>query len=274
MTHEAFLRMSVMNALVEIRRARARDPDFILQNAAFTLTATGVSEATFDYEVAIALIGKFPNLGEPSVEPQTTIVRQAIGEIIAGEKPRWSTSIPYGRHVLRESLASDNALQCFTSAGLFDDDSDAYDWWDNVAALVRSERDEMKQRLGREGESLSLDHERKRLIEEGLSELHPTWDSRDNETLGYDIGSFFRNGDAVHQLLIEAKAASDDPLIFHLTPREWKVAQSRPNSYLFHVWHLPTKSLTTIRPDELREHVPSNTSRATWESLRITWPSE
>ncbi len=272
--YEIFLRMSVMNALVEIRRARARDRDFALHTAASTLTATGASEATFDYEVAISVINRFPNLGEPSLESQSVMLRQAISEIIIGEEPGWITSIQYGRHVLRDSLTSANVLQCFTSAGLFDDDADVYDWWDAISAHVRSERDNVKQRMGSEGERLSLEHERKRLIREGLSELYPTWDSRDNETLGYDIGSFFVDGDSVHQLLIEAKAASDVPLIFHLSPREWKVAQSRPKSYLFHVWHLPTKSLTTITPEELHVYVPSNTSRATWESLRITWSPE
>lgn len=269
--------MSALNAVAAIHRKRQEDPGLPIERLSEILAAGLGVEATFDYNAALLFYQKHPEIleidasGQAHDEARLGILRESIAAIVKDERPRWTRTITLGRAVVQRTMSDDNAKQCLVSARLFSEDEEAFSWWDSLASEYRQEGDDQKLEIGREGERLSLEYERKRLEAAGEG-YEPKWVGREDTTLGYDVLSYDVFDGAYQDIYIEVKACSGDNLIFHVTRNEWKIAKQRLDRYRFHVWSLASRELEIIGPADLAPHIPENQGKGEWEIAEIRWP--
>ncbi len=266
-----------MLALREIQDALYSTPGITPDRAATSRRAALVDGASYDFDVALELIGVAPELATPSTGSIKGICRDALLAIIRHLDVGWSSLITSGTEVLRDRLKSSarNVLQCFDYAKLFDQDDATYAWWDEADAVIRARENATLAETGRNGESLTMQHERQKLSEAGRPDLEPVWVARQNAYAGYDVESFDIVEANARRIFIECKACTRPPLSFHLTPNEVKVAALRREVYVIHLWNLQERDnngLTQIRASEIQEHLPTNNGSGRWEDVRISWP--
>ena len=102
-----------------------------------------------------------------------------------------------------------------------------------------SGRDQRNRELGKAGEALVLEHERRTLTDAGRGDLakHVRWTSQEEgDGAGYDIASFTSDG---RDRLIEVKTTNGwERSPFYISPNELKVARTRPQAWrLLRVWN-------------------------------------
>lgn len=200
-------------------------------------------------------------------------LRNALKQIILQNRPSWMYAIVFGRKEVLNNLADmPNIRQCFKSAHLFDDEpaEGIIEWWDELSQLIRAEKDAKKVQTGREGEKLSYDYEKKRLLQLDIQES-PKWVALDDNTVGYDIKSYNPSPYGLNNKLIEVKSCSTDNITIYLTRNEWNQAIKFQDNYFFHIWHLPTNTLKyELSAKEMEPYILQNKENAEWQILKIT----
>ena len=193
------------------------------------------------------------------------MLRQALLDYIDIERPPWVQNATYGRsRVIR--FAGSELAQVFVEAGLAHGITDeVVAFWDVMAALARGQKNSRLSEIGRQGERLSIAHER---IRTGRT---PKWVAIDNNEDGYDVLSIVEPDDA-RPLSIEVKASTMGLSgSLHLTRNEWERSQEVEN-HTFHLWAMKSKSqnaLAVIVPTELQNHVPTDSGLGSWEEVQI-----
>jgi hypothetical protein len=180
--------------------------------------------------------------------------------------------IPLGRGYLAGHLSPD-AKQVFDAAGLYgpSDDPIVRAWWDGVAQIIRGASTDSRVNLGRRGEDLTVDREKRALSEAGRPDLHPQAVGFDDNTLGFDVRSFTLAASGVRAKYIEVKTTESRPLRFYFTRTEWRAAERYGGDYFVHLWHLPSNGLVEINFDELSAHIPLDRARGEWETVIVSW---
>jgi hypothetical protein len=191
--------------------------------------------------------------------------RQAILDFVGVGQPAWSQLIPRGRSETLSTL-SPAVWQCFAEAELIASYSDeVVRWWDALAARARGQRSEMLLEIGRRGEKLSLQYERKR------TGRIPQWQSVESNLSGYDILSVVSSHDT-RQLQIEVKATQADvgSSVFHLTRNEWDTGLLA-DQYVYHLWaaNQEPPALAVLDKSDLARHVPTDEGAGLWELVEI-----
>lgn len=196
------------------------------------------------------------------------VIRKMLYSYILKISPAWSNRILYGRKEASIFMSKDEQA-CFIEAGLLSENPEmaVIEWWDQIANILRQKNNINKNDIGRRGEFLTIIYEKERT---GIS---PTWISIDSNLTGYDIRSQISE-DNNRALLIEVKTSSKsvESAHFHVTSNEWSVA-STAESYAFYLWHLSEKQkmLAILRPDIVKEYIPSNNRSGKWESVKIPY---
>jgi hypothetical protein len=130
-----------------------------------------------------------------------------------------------------------------------------------IAELARrykvAERDEANRALGRAGEALILDHERRGLIGAGRPDLarRVVWTSEDEgDGFGYDVHSFEPDG---RDRLLEVKTTNGwERTPFHITRNELAVAEARRREWsLIRVWNFAREPKAFALTPPLDAHV-------------------
>lgn len=191
-------------------------------------------------------------------------LRVLVLDHIDARDPPWLQLATSGR---REVLmhTPKELRQIFVEAGLaHNDDSETVIFWDALASRARGARDEALTEIGRTGERLTLEYERRR------TGIQPKWIALDSNSDGYDVLSRLNMGDS-RRLVIEVKTTIQGLAgHFHVTRNEWDVAEDA----LFHAFHLwdvssGTPRLAVLGPDQVRAHAPADGGMGTWLSVRI-----
>ena len=200
-------------------------------------------------------------LGLAGYEPR---LRQALLDYIDAMRPPWIQNATFGRaRVL--SFAGSEIAQIFVEAGLAHGTEDTVvAFWDAMAARARGQKNIRLVSIGREGERLTIAHEK---IRTGRA---PKWISIDSNADGYDVLSVTSLEDT-SQLSIEVKATNIGLAgSFYLTANEWDRAQSFPN-HAFHLWDMSraVPSLAVLSIEDVGPHVPVNQGNGNWESVEI-----
>ncbi|MEP3156895.1 MAG: DUF3883 domain-containing protein [Nitratireductor sp.] len=129
-----------------------------------------------------------------------------------------------------------------------------------LAALARkydvAERDARNRELGRAGEELVLEHERRWLHDSGRDDLSAQvrWTAvEDGDGFGYDIASFAPNG---RERLIEVKTTRGwNRTPFHVTRNELRVAEAERASWeLCRVWDFARTPKAFVLQAPLEQH--------------------
>lgn len=260
-------RMGAFVALIGLRRYLKDYPDTPVEDAAVSLQRSDADLAAADFSGALRLHEQLAD--DIDFSDPVGGLRAGLGILIEAHRPWWCRFFPYGRQRLATALTQDE-LQTFRSAGLFDEkpSSAVVEWWDAFASLMRTADDERKSAQGRHGERLSLDYERKRLTDLGVSE-EPKWVALDDNSAGYDIQSYDLTEYGLKNRLIEVKSSQRSPPRMILTRGEWDAASKFGEAYAFHLWQLPSEELTVLTVAEIAHHVPKDAGKGRWSELEI-----
>ena len=191
-------------------------------------------------------------------------IGQALLDFIDIIRPPWIQNATFGRARVIQFAGGDIA-QVFIEAGLATGVSDkAIEFWDELAARARGQRSAKLNRIGREGERLTIAYEELRTGET------PKWVSIDNNADGYDVLSVVDAPDSP-LLSIEVKTSRLGANgSFFLTANEWDRAISVSN-HVFHFWDIsaPIPLLAVIEPKDIEPHTPANRGTGEWKSVEI-----
>jgi len=195
------------------------------------------------------------------------IKRLMIGDYIKHSTDSWISIIPRGRKECSLYFPSD-VLACIKNAGLLiiPATDDIVLWWDQQSQLIRKEQELAALEIGRIGEKLTLEYEKKR------TGKNPTWKSIESNLAGYDVLSILKK-DSTIRLSIEVKT-SEKPIETakaYITRREWDVAINSEN-YMFYFWLIDgnQKKLAILNVNELRVNIPNDEGEGEW--LKATIP--
>lgn len=199
--------------------------------------------------------------------PQASI-RMMLEDYLYQVRPIWRNRIPFGRQEASIFMSKDERA-CFYEAGLLSESpsSSVVNWWDQVSAKIRNERETSNLSTGRLGERLTLLFEKKR------TNGNPRWMAIESNKLGYDILSQVSASDKT-SVLIEVKASTEsiDNAYFYISKNEWNVANGT-SCYYFYLWHISTnhKKIAILTPDRVARYIPINQQNGEWESVRIPY---
>jgi hypothetical protein len=217
---------------------------------------------TLDIEGYLVLTDRAESiLGDISYEQ---ILRIQLQHMVEAYKPSWIGLLTRGRSESLKYLSAD-VIQCLREAGLTESYSDdVILWWDKIGKISRRTGKDEKIDIGRRGEKMSLDFERKRTKRE------PRWQGFESNYSGYDVLSIVdrQNTDPLN---IEVKTSNSkwEDATFYISRNEWTVAKLSAN-YLFYLWALvPKKTLYIVSVEEIEKHTPVNKGMGTWESVEI-----
>ena len=182
-----------------------------------------------------------------SEEPSLEVVRNVLLSLAIKTTPVWM-SFSNGPSDLLVSALPEGWKESMLCARLIDSDPDGHaeDWWESVRSRAVELDNAFRNKIGRIGEMLTMDFEKRRLISDNFPKLvdRIRWISEESDSAGCDIISFFglmRRGEVepTKELLIEVKssvAISRDFFWFYLTRNEWETAEKNEKQYLFYFW--------------------------------------
>lgn len=186
-------------------------------------------------------------------------LRQALLDYVDIESPIWLQNSLYGRRKVTE-FAELAIVQLFDEAGLLQSTADdVIRFWDSLAARARGQKNDFLLSIGRDGERLSIDYERRR------TGLEPQWIAVENNHDGYDLLSVVSAEDK-KPLLIEVKSSRiGSHGLVYLTRREWEIATTA-EAHVFHLWDLSSDpQLAVIGHADLVANVPLDRARGKWQ---------
>lgn len=259
--------MSAFVAVSGLRRYLRDHPDSSAEQAAQSLRSSDADYAAADFEGGIRLHEQLPETID-FIDPRLGI-RDGLTVLINRHLPMWCRFFPYGRQRLAIALTQDE-LQTFKSAGLFEESPSppVVEWWDALASKMRALSDDTLNAQGREGEILSLDHERQRLASLGVT-VEPRWTAIEDNGAGYDITSYDPTPYGLKNRLIEVKTTKRNPPRMILSRGEWDAAVKYGDAFYIHLWKLPSKELTVLSGDDIRTHIPDDCGNGRWTEIEI-----
>lgn len=193
--------------------------------------------------------------------------RLALYDYISVCRPAWSNMIPNGRKEAYLFMTNDEK-RCFTEAGLMDStENDVVNWWDRVALLFRSEKQDTLEDIGRDGERKTLAYE------EFRTKTKPHWESIDSNYSGFDVSSI-RNENSSDSILIEVKSSlkSIDQAKMIITRNEWDVASCGYNNdrYFFYLWLIGEEDrLAVIPASMMKSNIPNDIGGGQWKTIEV-----
>ena len=207
------------------------------------LTERGIEISNFDYKSALFL---------------------QLEDLILNYNPNWASLLLKGRTDAKNFLPEE-VLQCFKECGLFGNlTDDLIKFWDKLTLAYRNYTNQRMTEIGRSGEKLSFDFEKKRTGKE------PIWQAIESNNAGFDLLSVLNNDDP-KMLKIEVKTTTSnlEYAKIHVTKNEWETALASIN-YIFHLWHIDTSpKLYNVSVDKMNKHVSINQGEGIWESVEI-----
>lgn len=222
----------------------------------------------FDYRSALelALALNWIDTDDPAIAWRDRL-RSLVDVVVRTTPPPWRPLVPYGRAFALQEMDADS-MKCLADAGLLDDSAEAQRWWDDIAAMERAELNDLKMLIGREGERLSIEYERRRLASLGRHDLEPDWVALQNNTAGFDIRSWVVGAGTVAELNIEVKASKTSPVLIHVTRHEWQRSLASPH-YVFHVWDVSERRLRVLSASEVAENAPQDRGTGEWQDFVV-----
>ena len=204
-------------------------------------------------------------------------IRKAIlYNMISNINPPWKSILRQGSSIfhsyISEILDGGNIIQSFSYAGLDDDSKESISWWKQISNIANIEDSNMKEKLGLEGEILTIKYEKK--ILKGLNiDKTPEHISTLDSSAGYDVLSWRKDEYGnTYELKIESKMSSFMPTRFYLSRNEYETALNNMDSYEVYLWH---KDDTTdsepqkFIPNWLIDNTPNDSGLGQWREALI-----
>ena len=196
-------------------------------------------------------------------------LREQMLDYVVTEKPPWGRLLSRGRSEMSR-FAPREVMQVFREAGLMEvpPTDDAVAWWDEVARLARGAADAISTEIGRTGERLTMERERRRTGKE------PFWQAIESNLSGFDVLSVV-TADCSDPLRIEVKASveSIEYAVFHVSRNEW-IAATTGAPYRFHLWCLRDDQepfIAELDTQDVASHTPGDRGEGKWERAAISF---
>jgi hypothetical protein len=260
--------MSVFEAALVIRAFKDKNVGLSDDEVVHTVRSVRADLYPLDYEAGLLLEKALP----PNIDiSPRAFFRSCVDRVVALESPLWVRLAPGGREQVTRALGL-NVAQCLRAGGLLDNppDRDTWLWWDRLAAVVRADRDAALLAQGREAELWSYERECTLAAASGI-ERTPMWVSIEDNSLGYDILSYRREGEHEVNRLIEVKSTQSNPPRLILTRNEWNTAAQYGDALEFHLWTLQPKELYVLTVSEMQQHIPENRGSGMWLQVEVTF---
>lgn len=266
MKPDSYFSISVIDGALAIRRHMQMYPEVDPFRAVRQLQDGPVARSSYDFSRALSfaeIVGWETFVPQPDRRDE---LRLCLKNAAVRSRPLWARAAPYGRDKVKRILTEDQA-QCLAFAGLLEapPSRGVQEWWDRLAQAFRERKTLDALENGREGERLTLEHEAARLRGIGILDKSPQWVAIEDNSAGYDVLSYDREGDGrIHNVMIEVKAAAREPVSFFISRNEWDVASQSAAGFLFHVWNLHTKELEVLGVADIEPHVPLDRGVGQW----------
>ena len=272
MEFDRLFTISAFEGLRLMRGVIATVPEVTVETCPAALVAHSPQARNYDLDAAIelhALVAKdapFENV---------LFYRECILAVLLLKMPAFAKLMTLGRGRFIKRIRGDeyrDIRSVFREAKLLDEppNNDDITWWDAVQGRVRLNYDQERLARARLAESLTLQHEKKNLLDIGIDRA-PIWMAIDDNTVGYDVLSYRQTQAGEANLLIEVKSTIASPLRFIVTRNEWENADQVGDAYLFHIWdmdkHPPQLHVRTV--DEIRPHIPADNEKGKWKTAEI-----
>jgi Domain of unknown function (DUF3883) len=192
-------------------------------------------------------------------------LRRTVLDYVEGVRPPWTKLALDGRaRTLR--FAPVGLVQLISEAYLAEGyDDEVVEFWDRLAAIARGQTNIHLTQIGRRGERLTLDYERRR------TGVDPIWCSIESNADGYDVLSVVSRED-LGQKQIEVKTSTSGLSgAVHLTRNEWDMTETMLH-HEFYLWDIVRHSspqLAIVSRLEMSSHVPSDNGRGCWREVEI-----
>jgi hypothetical protein len=271
---EALFSISVIDGALNLVQHLNMYSNSTLEEASVLLRRGPASSANCDYRRASSAIKRYGLETFTPLPNRQATIRSIVQRLTMLARPMWAVAAPFGRERCK-AVMPDDAQQLLSYAGLFEmpPSQEVVEWWDQLAASFRTRNDEGMNAAGREGERLTLEHERRKLAQIGIADHEPVWVAIEDNTLGYDVLSWQRDKTgAIAEMPIEVKAHSPLHPRVLVTRNEWKAALRFRDRYTFHVWDLKHLSLAEYRPEAIQPHIPEDWGSGSWQVVSIPVP--
>jgi hypothetical protein len=198
-------------------------------------------------------------------------LRQFLKEFLIKTKPPYLHAILNSRDEFIKALSQDE-IQVFNYANLFKefnlDDKSLCQWWDDIEEFARDEGDRDNLKTGRKGEEKTIEYEINQLKIAKIDK-EPIWKARDSNRWGYDILSFRKKNNQIHEIYIESKCTKNSRGYFHITDKEWRTCSANKEKYFVYHWYINGSKPKIIGYELLEQNVAKNRGKGVWESLLI-----
>lgn len=260
--------MSALEGLRAIRIQIGLQPGLELGETIRIVKTTEADANSFDFEAAVVLL----DIVDDSVKPHSLeFYQHCIHSIILARQPIWARMMTLGRRRFVKKLDRDEE-SIFREAGLLVEppNDPVVAWWDIITGLVRLEGNKRALERARQAEKLTLQREKQRLKQDGIT-TKPKWIAIEDNTAGYDVLSYTKNEFGLVNKLIEVKSTIASPLRFFLTRNEWMQALEYGESYFFYIWDMQKEppSLFIKMVADIQPHVPQDNEKGKWSNAEI-----
>lgn len=251
-----------------VRKYRASQPTLSDDELIALIKKVDANGPSLDLQAAVYL----ESIVSGSVPDDTTGFYQlCIKTVLIVHQPIWAKAMRQGRKRFVNTLDR-NDQDVFSAAGIMDDppSSKTVQWWDEVLGHSRLITDRQKMEQARQAELLTLEMERKRLREAGISR-EPEWPGLDDNFAGYDVLSYEQGPHGLLNKMIEVKSTVSSPIEFFVTRNEWDQARKARSAYLFHIWDMrPDPPILHVRTvDDVEPHIPTDNEKGKWSNAKI-----
>lgn len=179
-------------------------------------------------------------------EPNVEVIRRIISIYMSLKNYDWLLFYNDDPIVFKTFIPKD-WVELFESVGLFEfNDLQVCNWWSNIFSRFQKYKEGKKIEIGKLGEKLTFEFEKKRLLENDFTnvDFYVKWASLINDKFGYDIlsirgklMSFDQN--EKDKIRIEVKSSqllSTSSFRFFISKNEWLVALENINDYFIYCW--------------------------------------
>lgn len=200
-----------------------------------------------------------------SIGSERQRLRQALIHYVEIERPDWLQLSIDGRSRCMK-FGPTGIIQTISEAYLAEGyEPDVVAFWDLLAAIARGQRSAALSAIGRRGERLTLDFEKRRTGRD------PVWRSIESNSDGYDVLSVVSGSDLA-RVQIEVKTSTMGIRGFmHLTRNEWDQTELMPR-HVLHLWDLRDEAnpkLAVVPRPDVAAHVPPDTGAGRWKEIEI-----
>jgi hypothetical protein len=200
-----------------------------------------------------------------SIRSERQRLRQALIHYVEIERPDWLQLSIDGRSRCMK-FGPTGVIQTISEAYLAEGyESDVVAFWDLLAAIARGQRSAALSAIGRRGERLTLDFERRRTGRD------PVWRSIESNSDGYDVLSVVSSSNLT-RVQIEVKTSAIGLRgTMHLTRNEWDQTELMPNHTL-HLWDIRVEArpmIAVVRRSAALAHIPLDGGQGRWKEVEL-----